>query len=355
VALGDLVLPAETLRLTLGLGSAAARRPTDPPGRIWAITDRGPNIKIPMAVDRFGLTHLARLVEREGAKVLPRPDLGPTLAELIVHEDRVELVRTLRLRMPDGRPVAGAPLPCGTGTSTEPAFDIEGAELAPDHTGADTEGLVALSDGSFWASEEYGPSLLKMDAEGVVMRRLVPQGSDLPDAEPVLPQAALRRRLNRGFEGLAISPDERWLYVALQSGMEDEDPGSAMIWKLDAQSGALAAEHLYGFDAPETFVADAAEGEVSTEDLKVCDLLCTGPDELLVLERISKSSRIYRIRLEQPGKTLVFSSDDGQPVAADLEAMALLSPTEIILVSDNDFGVEGAPTRFFRLTFEEAL
>jgi hypothetical protein len=35
--------------------------------------------------------------------------------------------------------------------------------------------------------------------------------------------------------------------------------------------------------------------------------------------------------------------------------MAILSPTELLLVNDNDFGVEGAETSFWRITFEEPV
>jgi hypothetical protein len=51
----------------------------------------------------------------------------------------------------------------------------------------------------------------------------------------------------------------------------------------------------------------------------------------------------------------LFSTDDHPEVAADLEGMAILSPTELLLVSDNDFGVEGAETSFWRVEFPEPL
>jgi hypothetical protein len=54
-------------------------------------------------------------------------------------------------------------------------------------------------------------------------------------------------------------------------------------------------------------------------------------------------------------KERVFSSDDHPEVAADLEGMAILSLSELLLVSDNDFGVEGAETSFWRLRFERPL
>ena len=42
-------------------------------------------------------------------------------------------------------------------------------------------------------------------------------------------------------------------------------------------------------------------------------------------------------------------------IASDLEGVALLSDRELLLVTDNDFGVEGAETRFYRLSFEAPL
>ena len=81
-------------------------------------------------------------------------------------------------------------------------------------------------------------------------------------------------------------------------------------------------------------------------------------DRLLVLERISKSARIYRIDLSGGrglGKTLIFSTDAAGGIAPDLEGMALMSDRELILATDNDFGIEGAETRFYRLRFDVPL
>jgi hypothetical protein len=45
------------MRLTLGLGSGLSQRPGDPKGTVWAIADRGPNLKIKPAIKRYGLEH----------------------------------------------------------------------------------------------------------------------------------------------------------------------------------------------------------------------------------------------------------------------------------------------------------
>jgi hypothetical protein len=113
-------------------------------------------------------------------------------------------------------------------------------------------------------------------------------------------------------------------------------------------------------------------------------MLVAGDGSLLVLERGSETTKIFRTRLDpslrtgeehldvatrptleetsgaggelpELAKELLFSTDDHPEVAADLEGMAILSPTELLLVSDNDFGVEGAETSFWRVEFPEPL
>jgi hypothetical protein len=166
--------------------------------------------------------------------------------------------------------------------------------------------------------------------------------------------------MNRGFEGLAVSPDGRWLYAGLQSAVarSDADPCAALIWKLDAETGALAGEFDYPFDAPESFTADAEVGRTGPDDLKICELTALAGDRLLVLERISRSARIYRVELSGGralAKTLLFSTDVAGEIAPDLEGMALMSERELVLATDNDFGIEGVETRFYRLRFDAPL
>jgi hypothetical protein len=353
--LGEVAMPRGKLRLTLSVGSGLTRRLGDPAGVVWGLGDRGPNIKVTTAIKRYGLDHLAPLKDLDGAKVLPLPAFQPMIAELQVGPDRVTLIRTLSLHAATG-PLSGRALPGGPEALMEPTFDLQGRPLGPDPHGVDPEGVAALGDGGFWISEEYGPSLLKVDTAGLVRQRWTPVGLDLPSARAVLPAAALDRRLNRGFEGLAISADERLLYVVFQSARRGEAQDTTAIWTLDADSGALLAEHAYPFDAPDSFTADAAEGEVKADDLKVCELVCIGANRLLVLERVTRSARIYAVDLSASGrltKTLVFSTDHHPQITPDLEGVVALSDRELLIATDNDFGTEGAETRFYRLTFAE--
>jgi hypothetical protein len=54
-------------------------------------------------------------------------------------------------------------------------------------------------------------------------------------------------------------------------------------------------------------------------------------------------------------KVLVFDSDHHPEVSADLEGMTLLDERTLLLVNDNDFGIEGAETAFWRVEFGEAI
>ena len=361
--------PKGRLSITLGLGSGLARRAGDPPGVVWAIGDRGPNIKVSAAVEDHGLARLSGLAGLDGAKIMPRPAIGPTLAQLRVEADKVVCLQVLPLRDTTGAAFDGLPGPGGDLAAMEPAFDLSGAMLAPSLSGADTEGIAALADGTFRVADEYGPSILVVGADGVVVARWVPKGEGAALAgasyrvDDVLPALSARRRLNRGFEAIALSPDETRLHVILQSPLAPEDEVAAegrdraRLWTLDARTGAPLAEHFYPFDAPETFRRDAAAGPVGPEDLKISEAVSLGGDQLLVLERISRTSKLYRVTLDAPvlTKTLVLSTDDWPQIDADLEGLALLSDRDLLLSTDNDFGVEGRETAFFRVSFTTPL
>jgi hypothetical protein len=337
------------------------------------VCDRGPNLKVEVAVERYGLTELERLREADGAKIMPRLDLGPTLAELRVGADRVELVRTIRLTGTHGAPIPGIPLLGGPHATCEPAFNLQGAPIPPDPAGLDSEGLAACRDGGFWVGDEYGPSLLHVDGEGRVQRRLVPAGVAGTGLEPCLPAIAARRQINRGFEALALSPDESRLTLVFQSPLAHPDPAAhkqgrhVRIWEVELATGKVTAQFVYPLDAPETFRRDRAKGSFEWSDIKVGEIASAGPDALLVLERGSETSKIYtRPTLEQLSaagalpfpvldKELLVSTDDHPHVSPDLEGMTLLGPTELLLVNDNDFGLEGAHTAFWRFLFDRPL
>lgn len=397
--LAEIRLPAGLMSLTHSLTSGLCRSPRDPEGVFWGVGDRGPNIKPKDAVHRYGLDHLRALAGIDGAKIMPLPEAGPAMGCFRLIGNEIVLEEIVPLHDAAGRRVTGLPTPASPHAEFEPVFTLAGEPLAPDPNGADSEGIAAMPDGTFWIAEEYGPSLLHVDRSGTVIKRWVPAGSEDhgigtgSPVEPALPALASARKLNRGFEAIAVSDDGASLFVAFQSPLAHPDrkaheQGSHLrIWHLDPANGTLVAEYVYPLDDPDSFQRDAAVGKVRRDDVKVSELVMLGDDTLLVLERISLTTKIYRVRLapefaicrsfsdpasrptlEQLScedliaagvplldKTLILSTDDCPEICGDLEGMILLSPRELLLANDSDFGIEGAVTQFWRICFGEDI
>lgn len=391
--LGSIPLPKGAMPIRSSFGSGLGCRAGDPAGIIWGVGDRGPNVKLETLRDLYGVEGLAE-AEAKGAKIMPRLDLGPAIAKLRLHDDRVELLEVHRVTDSSGRPMSGVPIPGGEHARREPAFDLAGAALPPDVSGLDTEGIACRADGSSWVGDEFGPSLVQLSAKGEVLARHLPQGVELPGAPyPVrhtLPALAARRHINRGFEALALSEDERWLFLAFQSPLAHPDEAAhesarhVRLWQLDADTWSVHAQYLYPFEPPTAFRRDNQAGGLGWSDLKVSELLALDGDSLLILERASASTKLFRVELRTElavgpehldpatrptleelsgrgdalpslAKRLVFDTDAHPEVSPDLEGMVLLSPTELLLVSDNDFGVEGAHTSFWKVTLATPL
>lgn len=386
------------MRLTRSLTSGLTRAAGDEVGVFWGVGDRGPNLKPGAALKRYGLTALAAHAETDGAKVMPLPSAGPALARFRVAGASVQLEAVCLLHSPAGTPLGGLPLPLPEQES-EPALAIDGTPLGTHPDGADTEGIAARPDGKMWIAEEYGPSLLLVGRDGLVEARHVPAGtaqhfagSSIPIIES-LPALALSRKLNRGFEALALSADGAVLFVMFQSPLSHPDRAAheqsdlVRLWALDAEAGTLLREYAYPLGPPTGFRRDCAEGPVRRDDIKVSELTLLDDGSLLVLERVTQSTHIYRVTpgpqnvlpaewadpvqrptLEQMGsavaaaagvpvlkKQLILSTDDHPEIGCDLEGMIVPAPDTLLLASDSDYGTEGAETGFWRVTFPAAL
>ena len=164
--LADIPLPTGTMRLTRSLASGLCQSPNDPADIFWGVGDRGPNIKPDAAADRYGTEHLRPLAAIDGAKIMPLPSTGPALAQFRIVDDAILLEAVIDIIDENGRPISGLPVPYGPHAEFEPVYDLSGNALPTDPNGADSEGLTAMPDGSFWIAEEYGPSLLRVDRWG---------------------------------------------------------------------------------------------------------------------------------------------------------------------------------------------
>jgi hypothetical protein len=146
----------------------------------------------------------------------------------------------------------------------------------------DPEGVVINpKTGTFLVSDEYGPSLYEFDRSGNMIRAFNTPANLIPRSSTGTPNFAddtnntLGKRTNRGFEGLAISPDGRFAFAMLQSAMLDEGGGNGVfnrIVKFDITTGTAVAQFAYKMDS-------AAQGR------GISALVALGNDKFMVLER----------------------------------------------------------------------
>ncbi|MEP6764962.1 MAG: esterase-like activity of phytase family protein [Gemmatimonadaceae bacterium] len=146
----------------------------------------------------------------------------------------------------------------------------------------DPEGIVRLANGHLLVSDEYGPSLIEFDEAGKLVRRFTTPANLIPrNGTTGVPNFAsdagntAGKTTNRGFEGLTISPDGKFAYAILQSGMLDEGAGNgtfSRIVKFDMTTGLAVAQYVY----PLT---------VATQGRGVSALVALGGDRFLALER----------------------------------------------------------------------
>ena len=171
----------------------------------------------------------------------------------------------------------------------------------------DPEALVVHpKSGHFLVSDEYGPSLLEFDRKGQWVRSFT-----LPTN--VLPRNASTgvvnhgddagnnagKRHNRGFEGLAISPDGAYAYAMLQSPTLDEggtkDGRFARIVQFDTRSGQAVAQYAYLLDRAGQGQGISALVAINAQEFWVLERNNRGVGSGATLATPDKS--VYRISL----------------------------------------------------------
>jgi hypothetical protein len=215
-------------------------------GEWWGLSDRGPG---------GGVLNYETRVQRFTVDVGANGAISNfQVAETLLFKD-------------GGLPMNGlAPSPTST---LGRAFDPEGFVVNP-------------KTGTFLVSDEYGPTLAEFDRQGNLLRRFTTPANIVPrNAASGVPNFSddsgntAGKRGNRGFEGLAISPDGRFAYAMLQSAMLDEGGSNGVhvrIVKFDIATGQPVAQYAYRMDT-------------SSQGRGISALVALGDDRFLVLER----------------------------------------------------------------------
>jgi hypothetical protein len=345
--------------------------------RFLGLTDRGPNLDC----------------ARGSGKVFPVPRFTPSLVYFRLEGREAWVERSLPLYTPKGRPVTGLP---NRPQDDLPFLDTScTARLAYDPNGLDPEDVVVLPENrGYLLVEEYAPSLVYVDPEGVVRARFVPKGVRLEADYPVkeaLPGILAQRRNNRGLENLALSSDGKTAWAILQSPIgSTKDPafdGSlvARAVRLDVSDPLnvrATGMYLVPFSDPKDYPKPNRP-----RDMKYSAAFWVKEETLLLLERAEGGARIYLVDFK--GATNLLERPDGESPELDkagtdyarlgirlperrllletwkfkefdtdkLEGIALLEDGKTLaIIADNDFAVtEDKPTKLWLVELPERL
>ncbi len=209
-------------------------------GTWWALADNGYAWR-PNSAD-FQLVFY-RVAPRWNDPAGPRID-----GAVVLHDPDRRIPWTIVCDPKRGTPLPGfshnalprSPAACGADPS---ARILTGFDLDP-------ESFVRASDGTFWVSEEFGPFLLHVAADGRVLEVPVEFPGVKSPQNPFLKigdrERAERPNLagSRGPEGLAISPDGGKLYALLEGALTGDDPRDLRIYVYDVAKRAFEASFL---------------------------------------------------------------------------------------------------------------
>lgn len=258
--------------------------------------------------------------------------------------------------------------------------DAKGRPFVPSRI--DTEG-IALLPGRLLVSTEaiarHGiPAAITEHApDGRLLR-------ELPLPANLLPAPGRGVRDNLGFEGLAATPDGRYLFAGLENALEQDGapadvktPSPARLLRFDLSSGGLPAEFVYVVDPVSP--PPPSEGLFRVNGLS--DVLPLGPDRLLVLERqfidgSGNAARIWDVSLEGATdvssleslagatyvpvrKTLLLDLAETGAALENFEGFAF-GPTlpdgraSLVVASDDNFNPEQESTTFLVFAVDRA-
>src|SRR5437016_11939179 len=303
---------ANDRKVLLGsVGSDLWHGPKDARDEFWMLTDRGPNGQIK--------------IDGKNRRTFWVPEFNPVILRVKTEGNAIRILEVIPIVGQSGKPVTGMPNIQGY---DETPYDYTGQkQLSFNANGLDTEGLVRTLTGDFWVAEEYSPSLLHLDRTGKVLKRYIPEGvklsgTDYPVAA-VLPVIYGKRKINRGFEGLALSGDQKTLYAVLQSPLwnPDKTVGDASrntrVIVFDIQSEKMTAEYVYRFEPTKEFEANP---KTSPDEMKLSGVAFLNPTTLLVLERTDLVARLYSVDLSKATDILNTKWDDAK-ITPSLEAL----------------------------------
>ncbi|MBO9700441.1 MAG: esterase-like activity of phytase family protein [Sporocytophaga sp.] len=343
----------------------------------WTISDRGVNVDCANANPAE--------CHPTYDKLYAFPNYAPKIHRIRVNGDSIQILQSITMKRPNGTSATGLLNPAGYGStdaeqnSTDTVLtcaNFAAKTAAKDIWGIDSEGIVVDKDGNFWICEEGGPTIWKLNKNGVVVKRFTPY-ANLSGAQPedvAIDTVFKYRKNNRGFEGISITPNGK-IYAIIQSPILYPTTAvgeASRIHRILEIDPATNATRMFAY-VNEGVIGSGAN-QVRLKDWKIGDMAAINNNEFLLIEvgirGTTDSKKVYKIDISGAtpvtsglygDKTLEALVDDaglsangivpvgrtmfldlvanGWPAALDkAEGLAIINDSTIALCNDNDYG-----------------
>jgi hypothetical protein len=295
-------------------------------------------------------------------------------------------LKKITIKRPDGSGATGLLNPTGFGStanevpSTDTVLDCSRFSLkttSKDIWGTDPEGIAVDKQGNFWICEEGGPTIWKLNSNGVVINRFTPYAKQVgAQAEDIYIDSCFKyRKNNRGFEGICITPNGK-VYAMIQSPIlyPTQSVGEGTrIHRIIEIDPVTNATKMYAY-LNDGIIGSSGSNQIRLRDWKIGDMSAINDSTFLVIEAALRGTgdrkNIHLININGAtvvnsglygGKTLEALVDSAglaaqgiKPVKKRLfmdlnaygwdpnldkpEGLAIINDSTIAVGNDNDFG-----------------
>ncbi len=217
-----------------------------------------------------------------------------------VSQDQIDIANTGTMLLSVGGGLFTGANPNDTNITAHPQSLVAG--IGGGKWSLDPEGIAHAPGGSWYISDEYGPFVYRFDAAGA-LQNILPlpdaflpkQGTAYPRVINYLTASTLAtndsgRYINRGMEGLGITPDGKKLIACMQSPLvqdgENRNPSRnvrILVYDIDPASPTYEqplAEYVH--------VLPLSAAEANNRHTPVCEILAVSDKKFLILQRDSR-------------------------------------------------------------------
>lgn len=318
-------------------------------------------------------------------KIFPFPGYAPKIHRIRLSGNAIEILESITIKRPDGSNASGLINPTGFGSTAAEEASTDTVEdcnsfnqkiAAKDIWGIDPEGLIVDHEGNFWLSEENGPTIWQLNANGQVLKRYTPYVSQVGTAniDQQIDTVWKYRKNNRGLESLTMTPNGK-IYALIQSPLlyPDEQTGEHTqvhrLLELDPVSRTTRM-FVYLNDGE----VGSGDNKIRLKDWKTSDMAAVNDSMFLIIEAAQRGQtdikKIYLININKAtpinsglynGQTAEALADSAHLAAEGIipaskklfvdlmangwpaelgkaEGLAIINDSTIAVANDNDFG-----------------